>query len=223
VTRKETIAEGIELYLGDCVPMLDGMERYPDAVVTDPPYGIEGTWNGGSSHGWGKFSKEAETWDQRPEWFADWIGGNPFQAIVWGGQYFPLKPSGSWLVWDKLVREFTSGHCELAWTNLRKPIRAFNFSHGQLATEGKLHPTQKPLGLMKWCLNLIPDAKTILDPFMGSGTTGVAAVAMGRKFIGIEVDPIYFDIACRRIDLAARQGDMFVGASPIPPSHSETP
>ena len=132
---------------------------------------------------------------------------------MWGGQYFNLPPSGSWLIWDKVVREFTSGHAELAWTNLGLPVRAFNSATCLLANEGKLHPTQKPLKLMRWCLAFIPDAQTILDPFMGSGTTGVAAVQMGRKFIGIERDPGYFDIACRRIEQAQRQGDMFISGA----------
>lgn len=73
------------------------------------------------------------------------------------------------------------------------------------------HPTQKPIALMEWCIGFLPDAQTILDPFMGSGTTGVAAVQMGRDFIGIEREPKYFDIACKRIEDAQRQGDLFIG------------
>ena len=209
MTRIETIAEGVTLYLGDCREILPTLGPV-EALVTDPPYGIEGTWDGGSSNGWGKFSKEAKTWDKRPNWLSDWIFEQPGQKIVWGGQYFRVPLSGSWLIWDKCVRDFTSGHAELAWTNLGMPVRAFNSSHGQLASEGKLHPTQKPLKLMKWCLGfLIPDL-TILDPFMGSGTTGVAAAELGRKFIGIEVDPKYFDIACKRICGALKQHDLFI-------------
>ena len=210
--RIETIGAAT-LYLGDCRDVLPGLGSV-DAVVTDPPYGIEGTWDGGDSHGWGRFPGGAKSWDVRPEWFADWVPTAAPSVIIWGGQYFALPESGSWLVWDKLVREFTSGHCELAWSNLKKPIRAFNYSHGALATEGKEHPTQKPLPLMKWCIGHLPDtAQTILDPFMGSGTTGVAAVQMGRRFIGIERDPGYFDIACRRIEQAQRQGDMFISGA----------
>jgi len=205
--RKETIGD-CTLYLGDCLDILPTLDRV-DAVVTDPPYGIEGTWDGGSVHGWGKFSREAKSWDGRAGEGMDLIKELDCQKIVWGGQYYQLPPSGSWLVWDKLVRKFTSGHCELAWTNLGKPVRAFNYSHGALATEGKNHPTQKPAALMEWCLSFMPDATTILDPFMGSGTTGVACANMGRSFIGIELDPGYFDIACQRIDDAYRQGDMF--------------
>jgi DNA modification methylase len=127
------------------------------------------------------------------------IVGRARFAIVWGGHYYNLPPNRGWLVWDKIVRKFSSGHCELAWTNLDQPVRAFNFSHGQLATEGKVHPTQKPLKLMEWCLSFLPEGVTVLDPFMGSGTTGVACINTGRNFIGIERDPGYFAIAERRI------------------------
>jgi DNA modification methylase len=129
-------------------------------------------------------------------------------AIVWGGQYYGLPPSRGWLVWDKLVRKFSSGHCELAWTNLDQPVRAFNYSRGQLANEGKEHPTQKPLPLMEWCLSFLPEGCTVFDPFMGSGTTGVACVRTGRNFIGCEIDPKYHAIAQRRINEA-------LGAHPL--------
>ncbi len=192
------------LYLGDCLEILPTLGKV-DAVITDPPYGIDGTWDGGSSNGWGKFSREAKGWDVRTEFSIELIKENA--TIIWGGQYFNLPASGSWLVWDKIVREFTSGHCELAWTNLGKPIRAFNFSHGALASEGKVHPTQKPLSLMRWCVDMTKG--DVLDPFMGSGTTGVACMNLGRKFIGIEIEPKYFDIACERIENAQRQVRMF--------------
>jgi len=209
MTHREEIIGDARLILGDCREILPTLGRV-DAVVTDPPYGIEGTWNGGSSHGWGKFSKEAESWDIRPDWFCEWLASIDCNKIVWGGQYFPLPPSGSWLIWDKVVRQFTSGHAELAWSNLSLPIRAYNCATCVLATEGKTHPTQKPIELMKWCLGFLPDAETILDPFMGSGTTGVASVKLGKSFIGIEREPSYFDIACRRIEAAYKQPDLFI-------------
>lgn len=202
IIREERIG-GQRLILGDCLDVMPMLGRF-DAVVTDPPYGIEGTWSGGNSHGWGKFRGHAEAWDHRPEGFADFVTSMRCPAIVWGGQYFNLPASGSWLIWDKIVRQFTSGHGELAWTNLGMPVRAFNFSHGALASEGKQHPTQKPLALMEWCLGFLPNARTILDPFAGSGTTGVACVNTGRAFTGIEVDPDYFELMCRRIDEASR-------------------
>lgn len=207
------------LYLGDCLDLL-GHAAHADAIVTDPPYGIEGSWTpGGDGNSWGKFvdetgSIEAAKWDIRPAAAIRAILERECPKIIWGGQYFEgLPASGAWLVWDKIVRNFTSGHCELAWTNLGNPIRAFSYSHGQLANEDKEHPTQKPLPLMKWCLGFLKDSSTILDPFMGSGTTGVAAVQTGKRFIGIEVNPKYFEIACRRIEAAHLQPDLFV---PIP-------
>ena len=90
------------------------------------------------------------------------------------------------------------------------PARHFVYAVGAVNQERVGHPTQKPLALMEWCLGFLPDAKTILDPFMGSGTTLVACQRMGRHGTGIEIDPDYFDIACRRVDEAARQPDLLI-------------
>jgi DNA modification methylase len=200
---------GAVLIRGDCREVL-GEVGAVDAVCTDPPYGLGAKWTGGQ-HKWplahgGDNYKTIRQWDNEAADLS-WIST---PAIVWGGQYFGLPPSSGWLIWDKIVRNFTSGHCELAWTSLDQPIRAFSFSHGALATEGKVHPTQKPVALMEWCLGFLPDAKTILDPFAGSGSTGVACVKQGRRFIGIEREPEYFDIMCRRIEQAYRQADLFI-------------
>jgi DNA modification methylase len=105
----------------------------------------------------------------------------------------------------------------MAWTNLdmvarRIVLRPMNMDGG------KEHPTQKPLKVMSWCLQFLPDAKTVLDPYMGSGTTGVACAQLGRKFIGIEIEPKYFDIACRRIEQAYAQGKLF---DPAPPKQEQ--
>ena len=83
------------------------------------------------------------------------------------------------------------------------------FPEGKALQDGKEHPTQKPVEVMRWCLSHVPDAKVICDPFMGSGTTGVACARDGRRFIGIEREPKYFEIACKRIEEAYRQPDMF--------------
>lgn len=197
------------------------------AIVTDPPYGIEGSWFGGNTARWGKFRKdgasEARQWDIRPTASMDLIKAIDCSKIIWGGQYFALPASGAWLVWDKIVRNFSTGVCELAWTNLGNPIRAFNYAHGELATEGKEHPTQKPLPLMQWCLGFLPDAETILDPFMGSGTTGVACANLGRKFIGIEICEQYFNVACERIKRAYAQPRLFEDEKPAAPKPQELP
>ncbi len=205
------------LYLGDCRDILPSLPKV-DAVVTDPPYGIAGIWKGGAGgkSSWRIPASETHGWDAvAPDYIANVVDGLP--AIVWGGNYFDLPQQRGWLVWDKGIPEFTTGHSELAWTNLDQPIRNFRLCTNVMTPTGedgaKEHPTQKPVRVMRWCLGFLPDAQTILDPFMGSGTTGVAAVQMGRDFIGIEREPKYFDIACRRIEDAQRQGDMFTSGS----------
>ncbi len=133
--------------------------------------------------------------------------------IIFGGNFFELPPSPCWLVWDK-QNSGNYADCELAWTNLNKAVRRIYWRWNGMIRRGddiREHPTQKPTGVIKWCIEQLPDTcQTILDPFMGSGTTGVACAKMGRKFIGIEIEPKYFDIACKRIDDAYRQADMFI-------------
>ena len=194
------------------------MVEFPEgwAILTDPPYGLGDLWKGGggkSKSSWKFDPKEAKAWDEKaPNWIVDAIGATP--AIVWGGNYMTFSPSRAWLVWDKGIPNFTTGHSELAWTNLDQPVRNFKLCPNIMTPTGKdgskLHPTQKPVALMEWCIGFLPDAQTILDPFAGSGTTGVACVNLGRSFIGIEQDPDYFEIMCRRIDDAHRQADLFV-------------
>ena len=138
------------------------------------------------------------------------------QQIIWGGNYFTdkLPPSKGWLYWQKRMGgDFADG--ELAWTSRNRALREFTFcpKGGDVVSRFALraeHPTEKPVEVMLWCLGFLPDARTILDPFMGSGTTGVACVKLGRKFIGIEIDEKYFGIACRRIEAAYAQPDFFV-------------
>jgi len=132
-----------------------------------------------------------------------------------GGNYFELPPTRCPLVWDKdnAGRDFAD--FEMAWTNFDQVARRFVFRPINM-DGGKVHPTQKPIALMEWCLGFLPKARTILDPFMGSGTTGVACAKLGRKFIGIELEPKYFDIACKRIDDAYRQPRLFKDEPPKP-------
>jgi DNA modification methylase len=119
-----------------------------------------------------------------------------------------------WLVWDKGQR-ISQSDCELAFTNMQKALRVFTLNRAAINQDGAVHPTQKPLALMLWCIEQAGRPQTILDPFMGSGTTGVAAVQMGRQFIGIEREPSYFDIACRRIEQAQQQAQLFEPAAPL--------
>lgn len=206
------------LYLGDCRDILPTLGKV-DAVVTDPPYGI-GKDTGaavGGMDGSGRYVRRPKQyeggWDgDRPDCktFAAMLARAPL-AIIWGGNYFAdlLPRGGRWLFWDKRnnMPSFSDG--EMAWTSIQG-ASVKKFAHyNQCVDDERAHPTQKPVPLMKWCLGFIPNARTILDPFMGSGTTGVAAVQMQRDFIGIEREPTYFDIACRRIEDAQRQGSLF--------------
>lgn len=210
-----------ELWLGDCRDILPLLPKV-DAVITDPPYGISidrqmaassGTKSGGMLARKGEYI--ASGWDDAPmsNDVAEILIRLGKEVVLWGGNYYGLPASQCWLVWDKQVNG-NFADCELAWTNMKKPVRKFAWMwNGMLRQGGEQrngHPTQKPLALMKWCIEQTGNPQTILDPFMGSGTTGVAAVQMGRKFIGIEREPKYFDIACKRIEDAQRQADMFV-------------
>lgn len=218
VIRVETIGRA-KLYLGDCRDILPTLGKV-DATVMDPPYGIGIASNGrvgGGTGGKGTWVKEYEptTWDGVPCLDGVELARSiSTYQIIFGGNYYPLPPARCWLVWDK---EATGNFadCELAWTNLDKTVRRIRHLWNGLARAGNEprgdHPSQKPRDVMKWCIGHLPDtANTILDPLMGSGTTGVAAVQMGRDFIGIEREERYFDIACRRIEQAQRQGDLFI-------------
>jgi DNA modification methylase len=204
------------LYLGDCQDILPTLPKV-DAVITDPPYGINENHKKVASRGllaaprdYGEFD-----WDKSPPDSAllDTIRSLAKWSAIFGGNYFTLPPTSCWLVWDKLNGDTDFADCELAWTNWPKAVRRIQWRWNGMIRQGneeRFHPTQKPLGVMKWVIDLCPNADTILDPFMGSGTTGVAAVQMGRKFIGIEREPSYFDIACERIENAYKQGSLFV-------------
>ena len=126
--------------------------------------------------------------------------------MFWGGYYFDLPPSRCWLVWDKQNAVQTMADCELAWTNLDENTKRLSLPVGR---HDSGHPSEKPLRLMEWTLQTVKANGVVLDPFMGSGTTGVACARMGKRFTGIEREPKYFDIACERIENAYRQAPMF--------------
>ena len=197
------------LYHADCREVLPTLGKF-DLLLTDPPYGIGedgGSFRGRKGQGYRVLEKMG--WDVcRPERevFLLMEVAAPIR-VYWGGNYFAdyLPPSKGWLYWNKLMGgDFSDG--ELAYTNLDKALRHFTYCNKE---HGKEHPTQKPVPLMEWCIKQAGDPQTILDPFMGSGTTGVACANLGRSFIGIEREPKYFDIACRRIEDAQRQQRMF--------------
>lgn len=193
--------KGIVIYHGDCREVLPGLGAF-GALVTDPPYGLgqllHSPGNASGKRQWAKlYGDGAPGWDREAPAFVPELVPLADAAVIWGGNYFALPPRRGWLIWDKIVREFSSGHAELAWTTLDQPVRAFNYAHAQLASEGKVHPTQKPVPLMTWCLGFT--GGSVVDPFMGSGSTLVAAKNLGRSAIGIEIEERYCEIAARRL------------------------
>ncbi|WP_352723829.1 DNA methyltransferase [Mesorhizobium sp. M0222] len=221
--RREAIIGDCRLILGDCREVLPALGTV-DAVVTDPPYGIS------AGTGIGKVTKEGSDFRSRDQWDRAPPSKSMFDAlltmsrhqIIWGGNYFDLPPTKCFLVWDKVQpQSFSLAMAEMAWTNVDSPAKIFRWKSMSInGGAAKFHPTQKPHHLMGWCLGFLPNARTILDPFMGSGTTGVACVKLGRKFIGIEIDQDYFEIACERIQHAYAQPDMFVDRPPNPKQES---
>ena len=222
MNRVEQIGD-CTLYLGDCRDILQTLDSV-DAVVTDPPYGI------------GKDGQKKTTGGnggRKAYDFLGWDGERPDAAllvalhrmspkcVLWGGNYFAdlLPPAGKWLVWDKGQR-IDQSDGELAYTNLSGALRIHTLNRVELMTDGAEHPTQKPVRLMEWTLAQIEAQGVILDPFMGSGTTGVACVRRGCPFIGIEREPTYFDIACRRIEEAYKQPRLFDEPAPKPVQQS---
>jgi DNA modification methylase len=198
--RKEVIGD-CTLYLGDCLEVMPLLGKV-DAVVTDPPYGINIAANPvRQKHG-------------KKDWDKCAIGSSHIELmlslseeqIIWGGNYFSLPPSRGYLIWDKLQPEnFSLAMCEMAWRSKDTNAKIFKKS---VTSYSKEHPTQKPVELMQWCVEKV--SGLVLDCFMGSGTTGVACAKMGRKFIGIEQDEDYFNIACKRIKEAYASPDLFV-------------
>lgn len=205
-------ANGITIYNADCRKVLPWLERF-DLLLTDPPYGL-GIGKKGSvgsntttKHKHGMREWGIQDWDSAtPEnWICEQMRSCAKHAIIWGGNYFNLPPANCWLIWDKAQRDFSFADAEMAWTNLDRAVRLKTFSRGELTAEGRFHPTCKPLALMKWCIGFVPDAETILDPFMGSGTTLVAAKLEGRKAVGIEINEAYCESAAKRLS----QGTLF--------------
>lgn len=211
MNRVETIAEGVTLYLGDCREILPTLELV-DAVVTDPPYGIginkSNRLSVSRGHG-------GETWDDKPADMS-WLPPMGVPSIVWGGNYFDLPPTRAPLVWDKNNAGRDFADFEMAWTNLDMVARRIVYRPMNM-DGSKEHPTQKPIEVMRWCVSHLPqEVRTILNPFMGSGSTGVAAVKLGKRFVGIEINPKYFDIACKRIRAALDAPDLFVAPVAAP-------
>ena len=194
--------KGIQIFLGDCREILQHLPKV-DLVLTDPPYGIkrDGKPPSTSSHG-GHKGYEFLGWDSTPptDDTLRLVLGAGDDSIVWGANYYPqvFSSSPGWLLWDKGQR-IDQADGELAFSTRTGPLRVFTLNRVALMQDGAVHPTQKPLALIAWCLQFFPLAQTILDPFMGSGTTLRAAKDLGRQCIGIEIEEKYCEIAARRL------------------------
>jgi DNA modification methylase len=203
---------GITIYHGDCAQVLPFLDPV-DLLLTDPPYGIGAARKGRGGKRNGNAAAASKDygdsdWDDRTP--APWVLESAMSAarlqVIFGGNYFGLPPAKGWLVWDKNNGENNYADAELAWTNIDTPVRLMKWTwHGMIqenmgaAKEARVHPTQKPLAVMSWAIRLAGDVSTILDPFMGSGTTLVAAKNMGKRAIGIEREEKYCEIAVRRL------------------------
>jgi len=207
------------LYHGDCAQIVPLLGSF-DLLLTDPPYGLNENPKRNRSRGKPAGSRSPSRkptmiyekdygtfdWDAQPpaSWLITSLIASCDKSIIWGGNYFTLSAARCWLVWDK-DNSGDFADCELAWTNLDKAVRKFTWRwNGMLQEdmknkENRVHPTQKPLPLMHWCLSQVPDAKTVLDPFMGSGTTLLACKQKGIKAVGIEMNEQYCDAAASRL------------------------
>lgn len=195
-----------QVWQGDCLDLMKEMpDKSIDLVLTDPPYGInagkEKEHNGWKDYGF-------NTWDERKpsKEIFDEIFRVSKNQIIWGGNYFieNLKPSMGWLVWDKGQRGFSLADGELAWTSFNRALRIHTVARGKALQDGKQHPTQKSLEIIKWCIAYAERAlgrpvELIFDPFMGSWTTARACMDLGRNFVGAELSPEYCEIGRNRL------------------------
>ena len=208
---------GITIYHGDCREVLSTLQIF-DLLLTDPPYGIGASrakafgWGanrgtcglGGYNPGRRDYGDSA--WDDNPaeQSTIDLCRSKASLQIIWGGNYFTLPPTKGVLVWDKLRGNTDFADGEMAWTNLELALRIFRYRwNGYLVDQNsrdvREHPTQKPLALMKWCLTFTPEARTVLDPFVGSGTTLEACKTLGIPAVGIEIEERYCEITAKRL------------------------
>ena len=203
------------LYLGDCLEILPSLQKV-DAVITDPPYGIGEAAGKNASRGQLAKPKDYgnDSWDNAPI-SVDLLrmvinAGN--HAVIFGGNYYALPAASKWLVWDK-INSGDFADCELAWTNLPGAVRIFRHMWNGMIRDSergeRVHPTQKPVALMAWCLQQSGNPKSVIDPFMGSAPVGIACHAIGSSYYGIEREPKYYEIACKRIEDAQRQERLF--------------
>jgi DNA modification methylase len=202
----------VTIYHGDCREIVPQLDRF-DLLLTDPPYGIgrDGQTPTTGGHG-GRKGYQRHGWDDErpdPETLA-LVRGAADEAIIWGGNYFAdlLPPTSRWLVWDKGQR-INQSDGELAWTSQDAALRILTINRSELIRDHAIHPTQKPVALMRWCLTFAPKARTVLDPFMGSGSTLRAGKSMGKRVVGIERVERY----CEKAALYCSQGTLGLDAA----------
>lgn len=221
---------GITIYHGEAAQIIPYLKPV-DLLLTDPPYGIGEAAGKNKSRGKLAVAQDFgnQDWDNRPiePWLIDMARAKATWSIIFGGNYYAFPPTSCWLVWDKDNGASDFADCELAWTNLRKAVRRLKWrwagmlqEHGGRHKEPRWHPTQKPLEVMKWALSHAPeDVKTVLDPFMGSGTSLLAAKELGRCAIGIEREERYCEAAVKRL----AQENLFTGGTSIAQGQSTKP
>ena len=185
--------DGITLYHGDCREVMPTLGRF-DLLLTDPPYGI------GIAANPVRQAHKPQDWDNAAvdnDLLLLCVGACE-NSIIWGGNYFRLPPSRKFLVWDKQQPErFSLAMCEQAWCSFDGNAKLYS---RRVVGYHKLHPTQKPVELMRWCFQQVDTSPaTILDPFAGSGTTLLAAKLEGRQAVGIEISERYCEIAANRL------------------------
>lgn len=202
----------VTLYCADCRDILPHIKA--DAIITDPPYGINYAANPLPviTRDGRKVNHAPRQWDSEP--VTDVVLSLHQLAkicVIWGGNYYTLPPTRGWLVWRKPDAPPSMAHGELAWTSRGMNLRVLDWSIAATNPERVGHPTQKPERVIGWSMEQVgvPNGATVLDPFMGSGTTGVVCIRTGRKFIGIEKDPAHFATAVERIKRELAQGDLF--------------
>jgi site-specific DNA-methyltransferase (adenine-specific) len=210
------------LYLGDCREILPYIEGV-NALVSDPPYGI--SYKSPSGRGetvrgdYPIIHGDDQPFDPTP-----FLGYS--QVVLFGANHYAdkLPPSAKWLVWDKRDGGTPNNNsdCELAWVKNGGSARLIrHLWNGMLKASEKddrrVHPTQKPVAVMEWVLKqATKEGDLVLDPFLGSGSTGIACLKLGRRFVGIEIEPTYFDAACARLRDAYNRPDMFIETARVP-------
>lgn len=210
---------GVTIYHGDAREIVPSL-AFDGLVLTDPPYGIAHPTDYADRGRGGRVQGKGEPVPCRnyPPVHGDdqpfdptWLLSVGSARILWGANYYAqmLPPVSGWLVWDKeRPDDLDQATCELAWSDCVRGVRRFRFLWNGMMRASKeplVHPTQKPEALMRWCMSLrwTREYSSVLDPYMGSGTTLRAALDAGKRAIGIDVSEAYCEIAAKRLDQMA--------------------